>query len=120
MTQEKLATFVSRLHKATMKGQVVWKASNLDDCFQTSLAGYTVQIGLYREEWHAMQICYVLRILNIVRDLIDESTDATLRPYLDDAPLMMRALYNEARRQVRDYDAALDSILAQLSTMDSK
>jgi hypothetical protein len=108
MTDEKLATLVSRLLERTTAGKLNWEETARSHFYQVAFPEYVVQIGPTDEG------IPILQLRNKDNVLMEQVSARQLYQHLTDAELQMQELYTAAMRKALNTDKALDDILSSL------
>jgi hypothetical protein len=110
MSNEKLFNLVRRLHKSTTEGALNWDVTEKSGVFQSSLAGYAVRLEVRKSRAHPVDNEYFMTILDPLGDVVEEMGDEES----EGAFLIMKDLYECARREALGVDRAIDEILRDL------
>ena len=104
MTNDKIFKLILRIRDKTRIGEVEWESTANSNNFATSLVDYSVIISEKNQD-------YVLYIINSDDEVVEMVSDAVLSLEYGDAYIIMKSLFESARRSARGSDKAIDDIL---------
>ncbi|WP_330206609.1 hypothetical protein [Pseudomonas sp. AM14(2022)] len=110
MSYPKIAKLIETLLSQTESGALPWAQTEKSDMFQASFPRYSIRIYPQRSH-NSLEPDYVLQILNDLGDIVEEVSDPDLQSVLETPFLVMRNLYEGARRSAMGVENALDEIL---------
>lgn len=114
MSNEKLIGLVKRLNLSTAEGTINWGVTEKSGVFQSSLAGYAVRLDARKSRSLSGEIEYFITILDPFGDVVEEMGDEETEGQF----LVMKNLYESARRTALGVDKAIDDILRDLDKRD--
>ena len=118
MSYNKLAILVNKLADKTTDHKINWEETARGDSFQVSFPEYSIIIDTCESETESGQIDYRIAILNNEGRIIESAVDPDFKDYIEDPYLIMKDMYETARRQTLGVEDALDSILEKLDEDD--
>jgi len=107
---DKMLKIIDRLHQHSVEGKVIWRETERTDSFQVSFSGYSVRTDVRRSRKTPGAQEYFVSVLNANGDVMEEIGDEDLEDYF----VLMKELFEMARRKALGVDGALDQILDEL------
>lgn len=114
MSNPKLVKLVQLLADKTDRDELAWDESEKNGVFQLPFSNSTVRISARESRNHRGDTEYVIVILNAQGSEVEEVSDETLP--LEGSFVIMKDLYEKARRKAMGVDRAIDSILDDLDS----
>lgn len=115
--ESKLWSLVKRLAENTSAGSRDWEVTPSPKAFQTSFPEYSVRI-VETESLESPEPDYMITLYDKDGRLIERATDSQLSQAAADenenAFVVMRDLYTEARRKSLGVEQAIDNVIASL------
>jgi hypothetical protein len=114
---EKLEKLINILHGRTMSGTVHWEETSDPGRFQTAFPGSTITIFTRQSREFMDELDYALQIINDNGNLIEQVADTDF----DDKAhgfLIMKEMYEAARRIALGTEQTIDDLLSSLGGTD--
>lgn len=115
MAYPKLARMVSEIHRRTSGGSMRWEETSTENTFQVALANYTLRISQITSNYED-DISYYFAITDEKGREIEglspgdfDQTELGKRPHV-----VLKEIYEGARRMALGVEKSLDDILSQL------
>ncbi len=114
MSEVKLATLVSRLHRQTLSKKVPWRRASREGVFVAVFSGYALRLS--RHVLSQTVEDYVLEVCDHDGGVIEKISDGCFsRPQpANEVFRQLKETYDLARRAVMGSEGAIDSILEEL------
>ena len=114
MAYKKLAVLTGDLYKKTLSGKIDWEETALKEVYQTSVANYSLRIS---REAASVRITIVNELGNEIETFLDDDLSPAwfVEIGITDNPfIVMKSMYEIARRRALGSEQAIDNILREL------
>lgn len=112
MSYPKFAMLVRKLHEKTIGAELEWEPTDEDGVFQVAFPEFTIRVSMHQVS--DVDVYYLISIHDSRGNLIEQVNDEQLKEDIPDSYVLMKAMYEAARRKALGVDEALDNILSQL------
>ena len=117
MSNPKMASLDKTLSNKTMAGEVTWETTEREQVFQISFAENSVRIRT-EIDFQNESTDYLIGLYNARGVLMEEVSDTGLKDDIPYAYIVMKDLFEAARRQALGVEKAINDILSKLTGDD--